>query len=270
MRIIDARIHLWTGSTAPPHHMCSPYPLQRALVDMDEAGVAAAINCPPLWDPDAMNHAAKAANTYPTRFATLGWFDVSAPADETTVLTTMSQRGMLGLRLLFAIPSTIQTLQSDRLDWLWRYTEEQAIPVAFGVPPMLLERVAAIAAQHPRLRVMIDHLAVSPFEKLPVAFAHLDTLLGLARQTNVAIKASAVPGMSAQPFPFADTHASLRRCFDTYGAARMFWGTDITRMQPSWRDCIRLFTEELPWLKGRDLELVMGDGLAQWIDWRIP
>jgi hypothetical protein len=33
----------------------------------------------------------------------------------------------------------------------------------------------------------------------------------------------------------------------------MFWGTDITRMPCSWRQCVTLFTEELPWLKGRAL-----------------
>ena len=42
----------------------------------------------------------------------------------------------------------------------------------------------------------------------------------------------------------------------------MFWGTDITRMHCTWRQCVTLFTEELPWLKGRDLDLVMG-GVAQ-------
>jgi hypothetical protein len=28
--------------------------------------------------------------------------------------------------------------------------------------------------------------------------------------------------------------------------------------------------EELPWLKGRDLELVMGRALCDWIGWNLP
>ena len=47
----------------------------------------------------------------------------------------------------------------------------------------------------------------------------------------------------------------------------MFWGTDITRIPCSWRQCVTLFTEELPWLKGRDLDLVMGEALCNWIGW---
>jgi hypothetical protein len=29
-----------------------------------------------------------------------------------------------------------------------------------------------------------------------------------------------------------------------------------------------MFTEELPWLRGDDLELVMGDGLRAWWGWK--
>ncbi len=30
-----------------------------------------------------------------------------------------------------------------------------------------------------------------------------------------------------------------------------------------------MFTEELPWLHGHDLELVMGRGLCDWIGWEF-
>jgi hypothetical protein len=50
----------------------------------------------------------------------------------------------------------------------------------------------------------------------------------------------------------------------------MFWGTDITRMHCTWRQCVTLFTEELPWLKARDLDLVMGEALCNWVGWPLP
>jgi hypothetical protein len=50
----------------------------------------------------------------------------------------------------------------------------------------------------------------------------------------------------------------------------MFWGTDITRMPCSWRQCVTMFTEELTWLSGRDQELVMGRSVCAWIDWKLP
>jgi len=36
----------------------------------------------------------------------------------------------------------------------------------------------------------------------------------------------------------------------------------------TWRECVTLFTEELLWLKGADLELVMGQAFCDWIGWR--
>jgi len=47
----------------------------------------------------------------------------------------------------------------------------------------------------------------------------------------------------------------------------MFWGTDISKMPCSWKQCVTMFTEELPWLRGSDLELVMGDVLCAWWGW---
>ena len=49
----------------------------------------------------------------------------------------------------------------------------------------------------------------------------------------------------------------------------MFWGTDITRMHCTWRQCVTLFTDELPWLKGSDLDLVMGQAFCDWIRWDV-
>jgi hypothetical protein len=41
-------------------------------------------------------------------------------------------------------------------------------------------------------------------------------------------------------------------------------------MPCTWRECITLFTEELPWLTGGDLELVMGRAVCAWVDWKLP
>ena len=61
---------------------------------------------------------------------------------------------------------------------------------------------------------------------------------------------------------------NLHRLYDAFGPERWFWGTDITRMPCPWRQCVTLFTEELPWLRGRDLELVMGRAICDWIGWK--
>jgi hypothetical protein len=50
----------------------------------------------------------------------------------------------------------------------------------------------------------------------------------------------------------------------------MFWGTDITRMPCSWKQCVTFFTEELSWLSEYDKELIMGRALCNWLNWQLP
>lgn len=57
---------------------------------------------------------------------------------------------------------------------------------------------------------------------------------------------------------------------DALGPRRTFWGTDLTRMACTYRECVDLFTEHLPWLAGADLEWVMGRGVCEWLGWPLP
>jgi hypothetical protein len=57
------------------------------------------------------------------------------------------------------------------------------------------------------------------------------------------------------------------RLYNAFGPTRFFWGR-TSRMTCPWRQCVTLFTEELPWLKGRDLELVMGRAVCHWLGWK--
>jgi predicted TIM-barrel fold metal-dependent hydrolase len=84
-------------------------------------------------------------------------------------------------------------------------------------------------------------------------------MLALARFPNVAVKMSGAPSYSSQPYPYRHIHGYLRQIFEAFGPDRSFWGTDITRMPCSYRQCVTMFTEELPWLRGRELERVMGE-----------
>ena len=43
---------------------------------------------------------------------------------------------------------------------------------------------------------------------------------------------------------------------DAFGPQRMFWGSDLTRLKCSYRQCVTLFTEEIPWLTADDLQLI--------------
>ena len=84
--------------------------------------------------------------------------------------------------------------------------------------------------------------------------------MAVARHPNVAAKASALPRYSSEAYPYRRLHPCLERVFDAFGPHRFFWGTDMTGIPCTYRQAVTLFTEELPWLRGADRDLVMGAG----------
>jgi len=65
-------------------------------------------------------------------------------------------------------------------------------------------------------------------------------------------------------------HTFVRQIYDAFGPQRLFWGTDITKMPCSWRQCVTMFTEEMPWLSEPDKALIMGQALCAWWGWDRP
>jgi predicted TIM-barrel fold metal-dependent hydrolase len=270
MLIVDAQVHIWSGGKpANPHHrQVAAFTAEELLREMDEAGVDAAVIHPPTsWDPNANAPAMEAARRHPTRLAVLGNFPLDRPESRALVDGWKRRPGMLGLRFTFLQPHQKTWPTDGTMDWLWPAAERAGVPVAL-LAAAFLPTVGQVAARHPGLKLIIDHLGrPSPARAGDAAWANLDEMLALARYPNVAIKATGAPSYSGEPYPFRDIHDRLRRIYDAFGPERVFWGTDITRMPCAWRQCLTLFTEELPWLTGPDLELVMGRAICRWLDW---
>ena len=176
---------------------------------------------------------------------------------------------MLGLRYGFLNDPARRWLHDGSLDWLWAAAEDAGVPIAALATDSLGE-LGRIAERHPGLRLTIDHLGGrggTSTLKDAAAMTHMPELLALARLPNVAVKATGVPHYSSEVYPFPALHIYLRQVYDAFGPHRMFWGTDITKMPCSWRQCVTMFTEELPWLSEEDKGLVMGEALCAWWGW---
>jgi predicted TIM-barrel fold metal-dependent hydrolase len=270
MQIVDAQVHIWeSGTPVHIHRQVSHYTKDELLRDMNEAGVTGALLHPPSWDPRANEVAIEAVKSDPDRLAILGFFDVSKPENRSLIDTWKQQPGMLGLRFAFLRPGEENWMVDGTLDWLWPAAERAGLPIGL-LAPNRCKAVGEIAAKHPGLKLMVDHMARPRGSLDDAGWADLGELLALAKHPNVAVKATGAPAYSSEPYPYRNIHQYLRQIFDAFGPERMFWGTDITRMPIPWRQCITLYTEELPWLKGKDLELVMGRALCDWIGWKLP
>jgi predicted TIM-barrel fold metal-dependent hydrolase len=254
--IVDAHIHLWEKGTPRAAHRQAPYSRDEALADMAAAGVDAAVIQPPAWDPDADRIAMAAAALHPQRFAVLASVPIGA---------LDGRPGVLGLRYIYSQPQHAALFDGDEP---WAEAEKRGIPIALALGGNL-SRLARVAERFPRLKLAVDHLGVPVGARGEAAFAHLADLISLARFPNVAVKASALPACATDGYPYRSVHEPLHRAFDAFGPRRVFWGTDITKMPCSWRQCVTMFTEELPWLSGGERDEVMGRALCDWLGWRL-
>lgn len=278
MVMVDSQVHIWGADTParpwPPgraHQAQKPYPVTQDMVlaEMDAAGVARAVIVPPSWEGDRNDLAIAAARQHPDRFAVMGRLPVERPESRGQLAEWKRQPGMLGLRFTFHTELQRPWLTDGTADWLWPTAERAGLPVMIFVPGSLAA-VGRIAARHPGLRLVLDHLAIGTALKDDAAFADLPQLLPLAAYPNVAVKASALPCYSTEPYPFRGLHRHLRRVFDAFGPRRTFWGTDLTRLPCPYRQAVTLFTEELPWLSAADQEWVMGRAVCEWLGWPLP
>jgi predicted TIM-barrel fold metal-dependent hydrolase len=272
MLIVDAQVHIWSSGkpTNANHRQVAAFTQDDLLKEMDEAGVDAAVIHPPAsWDPNSNELAVEAARQHPHRLAILGNFPLDKPESRALIDGWKKRPGMLGLRFVFLQPHMKSWPTDGTIDWLWPAAERAGLPIAL-LAGDFLPKLAQVAGQHPGLKLIIDHLGRSSGAKDDAAWANLPAMLALARYPNVAIKATGAPSYSSEAYPYRNIHGHLKRIYDAFGPERMFWGTDITRMPCSWRQCVTMFTEELPWLKGRDLELVMGQAVCNWLGWKIP
>ncbi|WP_417520028.1 amidohydrolase family protein [Minwuia sp.] len=271
MQIVDAQIHLW-GSGLPvnnAHWQVTRFDAEQAIDLMDEAGVDAAVIHPPGWDPDSVGMAANAIRNHPGRFAMMRTLPLDDPGTRSRIATCRQEEGVLGLRYVLMGDAGQRAVRDGSIDWLWAAAEEAGVPVALLSTDVLTD-LGEVAARHPGLRLTIDHLGGrGGFTELKdaAAMTHMPDLLALARHPNIAVKATGAPGYASEPYPFPAMHTWLEQIYDAFGPDRMFWGTDISKMPCSWRECITLFTEELAWLPDRDKPKVMGEAFCRWWGW---
>ena len=277
MLIADSQVHLWGADTPdrpwPPGRAAEaqkPYPISKEtlLFQMDLAGVRRIVIVPPSWEGDRNDLALEAARAYPDRFAVMGRLNLGDPKSRDLVADWRKQPGMLGMRFTFHNEHYRHFLTEGTADWLWPAAERAGVPIMILVPGML-DHLDRIAGKQPGLKLVIDHVGLNVRGKGPKVFEDLPAVCALAKHSNVAIKASGMPSLSQETYPFRDLQPHIRSLVDAYGPRRVFWGTDLTRMPCTYYECVTLFTEHLPWLKGDDLAWVMGRGICDWLDWPL-
>ena len=275
MLIVDSQIHIWQNGRMSPHHrQDATYSIADAVSEMASAGVDCAVIHPPsaLGEPSNA-YAVEAVRQHPDKFCILGHFDLTNPDRENIVARWSERPGMLGFRFTLSEPHQRSWWTDGSLDWFWAASEKADMRIGLLASGGNIAALGKIAQRYPGLKLHIDHIGRGggrAAAKDDAAYADLPEMLALAKLPNVAVKLSGAPSTSSAAYPYKNIHGYLQRIIEAFGPERCFWGTDITRMPISYRQCVTMFTEEMPWLKGRDLELVMGAAVVKWLGWKRP
>lgn len=282
--IVDAQVHLWEAHRPdrpwPPEqvgkpsfvsvpgarpHRPEPLGADELLGMMDRTGIDRAIIVPPSPVGDSNDTALEAAARFPARFAVMGRFNPEAPDARSMLETWLDQPGMLGIRMTFFKPHWARWLKPGAVDWFWAGCERLNIPV-MALAPGLLADIAVLAKRHPGLTIILDHMARQSALRDDACFADLDALLALAQFPNIAVKASALPCYTDDAYPFARLAPYLRRTVEAFGADRIMWGSDLTRLPCSYRECLD-HVRDLPFLTDADRAHILGGTAMRLLRW---
>lgn len=272
--IIDAQVHLWEpeskerpwveGASSFAHR--ASFSAEDLLAAMTGAGVDKAVLVPPSWEGEWNETCLDAARRMPDRFTVMGRLEVEKPLDVEALHNWASVLGMSGIRLAFRREHALQQLRNGEADWIWRGADALALPVSIYAPAATA-LIGDIARAHPSMRIIVDHLGLDLGIQDATIRQSVERLCALAVHPNVAVKATALPSHVSEAYPFPMLQEIVHTVIRAFGAERVFWGSDLTRLTCPYGQLVDFFIDELPGLTPDQRELVMGKGIAQWLHW---
>lgn len=274
--IVDAQIHSgapgrgrWT-TVAADRRDAHFFPEESdLLVEMSKAGVGAVVLVPPLgWGERPDNRPwLDLAIAHPTKFCVMGRCLAEDQEWASRLGEWLAVPGMQGMRLSFHGRRGNQKLLRDgSLETFWTEADTLEMPVMVNAPGMA-DVLYQIAERHPGVRLIIDHLGVSAEERYDDLRPVVRPLLRLAGLSNVAVKASALPAVISEEYPYSRLQDCLKEVVGAFGANRVFWGSDLSRLPCEYGQLVRFFEEELDFLSDGERRQVLGEGIVRWLRW---
>ena len=137
--------------------------------------------------------------------------------------------------------------------------------------PASIKEMGEIAARHPELRIIIDHMGLRDAKDDAIA-PGIERALSLAHLPNVHLKMTLLPSFSSAPYPYRNIHSYVRRVIDAFTPKRCFWGSDLSAMLSrsncTYPQAVSLFAKEMGFLSQDDVAWIMGRGLAECLGWK--
>jgi L-fuconolactonase len=267
MQIIDSHVHIWTHEPQYPwaaEEQNIPSVDARAddlMKVLKRNGVERAVLVQYIkyrWDNHLVAHTLK---THPTLFMGVCRVDPENPDSPDQLSYWTEVHGFRGVRI-GQQPDERKNWYSDSLMVpLFRRAAVLKIPVFILTKPDFLKDIARILNQVPDVDVVIDHLA----DCLNRDEATFEKLLGLARYPRLFLKLGHIAQNSSEGFPWRDTHFSLEKIFQSFGAQRIMWGSDwpFSLSHMSYEQSLAFIQDQVEFLTPVEREWALGKTALQ-------
>jgi len=248
-------------------------PPETLLAHMDWAGVDHAILLQNNFYGNQNAFVAAAVRRWPDRFTGAMYLDpwsTHAPTvfrrwQEWLPIVKLATDDRFGL---FALHENA-SLADDCCGWLWPRMEQSRMTLtldlgAIGSRSYETDVVASIADRHPKLKIVICHLAQPTVrdEKPPRLRRLWRDQIALAKRPNVWLDLSALPHkVGDEPFPWPCSGGWIREVVEGVGAKKLLWGTDYPALLTAgtYRQLLDQVSIHVSNISSRHLKAILGE-----------
>jgi len=262
---IDSHVHVWTNGSPPFTYndgMTTSRPKYPGFVeDLIEFMNRNSIDRTVLiqcfyhgYDNSYMCHCLK---RFPDRLHAVALLDPLEPDAPEKLEHLHKEHGVQGMRLYPIKDEDASWLSRDEQNALWETARKLGVPFTWFGRCAQIPFLEPMLQRFPDVNIIIDHLGE------PVLSEGLDgsfkRLLGLAKYSNVYVKATRINGISNQPWPHEDVQPFVKAVYESFGANRMLGCTGFPE-SPQRPEAVgfRVIEEALDFLSEDDKEWILG------------
>ena len=261
MTIIDPHVHVWKNDPQFPWPAENANPpkedrsAEMLLALMAAHGVEKTVLVQVIhyrWD---NSYIADVVKRYPDKFMAVGRVNPEDPANADH-LSMWTEKGIHGVRLSPGVDAGGDWFKGPIMPPLFARAQALGVPLLLLTRPPRLRDLVPLLESHPDLDLVVDHMAdVDPDDA-----EGRQLLMDLARFPRVYVKISHTWNISAQSYPWRDTHGLVEEVYQTFGPRRIMWGTDwpVCLSKAEYGQALTSVRDEMKFIAPEDLEWVLG------------
>ena len=270
MMRIDAHVHFWDpargdygwlGSHLPVlNRRFAPAELYPLLIEHGVDGVVLVQAAPTAAETDYLLELA--AESWIS--AVVGWIDLDSERAAEEAVRRAWQTKLVGVRPMLQDLADPHWILDTRRASALSVLEAGGLNFDALIRPAHLPVIAALAARHPQLPIIVDH-AAKPVVGNTVDAAWREALCQVAGYPNVTCKLSGLMTELDSPAAMSAIPFYVRELLDAFGGERLIWGSDwpVLTQAASYAQWLEISERSLAVLGWQEREHVMGGNAAR-------